>query len=132
MKSCMAERNGYRWTVKEVLSLQREFELLEWDIDAIAHKHKRTPEAIMFRLDQEGFADYNVLYKQYHEKRDKEEYRDENKDEMVETEEEGGEGETEEEISHMDVIERIDELEKRMEEMKLMMEQMMLSFQDVK
>lgn len=59
-------RNGYRWTVNEVLSLQREFELLSWDIDKIAQKHNRTPNAIMYKLDQEGFADYNVLYSNYH------------------------------------------------------------------
>ena len=27
----------------------------------IADRHKRTPNAIMLRLDQEGFADYNSL-----------------------------------------------------------------------
>jgi len=60
-------RNGYKWNVNELLSLQREFELLGWDIDTIALKHKRTPNAIMYRLDQEGFADYNVLYSNYHD-----------------------------------------------------------------
>lgn len=55
-------RNGFRWSVNEILSLQREFELLGWTIDQIAEKHKRTPNAIMYKLDQEGFADYNELY----------------------------------------------------------------------
>lgn len=59
-------RSGNRWTVNEVLSLQREFELLGWDIDKIAEKHARSPNAIMFKLDHEGFADYNVLYSNYH------------------------------------------------------------------
>jgi hypothetical protein len=59
-------RIGNKWTVNEVLSLQREFELLGWDIDQIAEKHGRTANAIMFKLDQEGFADYNVLYSNYH------------------------------------------------------------------
>jgi hypothetical protein len=58
-------RTGFKWTVNEILSLQREFELLGWDIDKIALKHKRTPNAIMCKLDQEGFADYNVLYEHY-------------------------------------------------------------------
>ena len=64
----MSNRNrvGNRWTINEILSLQREFELLGWDIDQIAKKHGRTPNAIMFKLDQEGFADYNVLYSNYH------------------------------------------------------------------
>ena len=59
-------RIGNKWTVNEVLSLQREFELLGWDIVQIAEKHGRTANAIMFKLDQEGFADYNVLYSNYH------------------------------------------------------------------
>jgi hypothetical protein len=59
-------RAGFKWTVNEILSLQREFELLGWSIDQIATKHKRSPNAIMYKLDQEGFADYNVLYSNYH------------------------------------------------------------------
>jgi len=59
-------RNRKRWTINECLQLQREFELLELSIDEIAKKHKRTPNAIMQRLDKEGFADYNVLYSEYY------------------------------------------------------------------
>jgi len=69
----MSTRNriGNKWTVNEVLSLQREFELLGWDIDQIAEKHGRTANAIMYKLDQEGFADYNVLHSIYHTLNDK-------------------------------------------------------------
>lgn len=59
-------RNGNRWTVNECLQLQREFELLGLSIDEIASRHKRTINAIMFKLDNEGFADYNVLYSNYY------------------------------------------------------------------
>jgi hypothetical protein len=59
-------RSGNRWTVNEVLALQREFELLEWNIDQIAEKHERTVNAIMYKLEQEGLADYNVLYCNYY------------------------------------------------------------------
>ena len=59
-------RTGFKWNVNELLSLQREFELLQWDIDTIAQKHQRTPNAIMYRLDQEGLADYSVLYSTYY------------------------------------------------------------------
>lgn len=59
-------RNRKTWTVNECIQLQREFELLEWSIDEIAKKHKRTPNAIMFKLDKEGFANYNTLYSEYH------------------------------------------------------------------
>jgi hypothetical protein len=60
-------RAGFKWSINEILSLQREFELLGWDINQIADKHKRSPHAIIHRLDQEGFADYNVLYSSYYD-----------------------------------------------------------------
>jgi hypothetical protein len=60
-------RRGNRWTVNECLQLQREFELLNLSIDEIADRHKRTPSAIMNKLDREGLADYNVLYSNYHD-----------------------------------------------------------------
>ena len=49
------KRNGNRWTVNELLSLQREYELLEWNVQQIAEKHQRTERAILFRLESEGF-----------------------------------------------------------------------------
>lgn len=58
----MTTRSGFRWSINEVLALQREFELLGLTIDEIAQKHNRTTNAIIFKLDQEGFADYNELY----------------------------------------------------------------------
>ena len=61
----MTSRIGNRWTVNECLQLQREYELLELSIDEIAARHSRTPNAIMFKLDQEGFADYNTLYHKF-------------------------------------------------------------------
>ena len=48
------KRNGNRWTVNELLSLQREYELLEWTVQQIAEKHQRTERAILFRLESEG------------------------------------------------------------------------------
>ena len=48
------KRNGNRWTVNELLSLQREYELLEWNIQQIAEKHQRTERAIIYRLESEG------------------------------------------------------------------------------
>ena len=59
------KRFGNRWTVNECLQLQREFELLQLSVDEISKIHQRTPSAIMFKLDQEGFADYNILYANY-------------------------------------------------------------------
>lgn len=48
-------RHGNRWTVSELLSLQREYELLEWSIQQIAEKHQRSVNSILFKLEQEGF-----------------------------------------------------------------------------
>jgi len=48
------KRNGNRWNVNELLSLEREYELLEWTVQQIAEKHQRTVRAILFRLESEG------------------------------------------------------------------------------
>jgi hypothetical protein len=63
----LPKRNGFRWSVNEILSLQREYELLNLSISEIAEKHQRTPEAIMYKLDNEGFADFNVLYSNFYD-----------------------------------------------------------------
>lgn len=49
------KRIGNKWSVNELLQLQREYELLEWSVQKIADKHQRTVNAIMFRLEDEGF-----------------------------------------------------------------------------
>jgi len=51
----MTTRSGNRWTINELLSLQREYELLEWSVQQIAERHQRTVEAILFKLEAEGF-----------------------------------------------------------------------------
>jgi len=67
----MTSRVNKKWTVNELLSLQREYELLEMDIFDIALKHKRTPNAILYKLNDEGLIDdfseargYDKFYKQ--------------------------------------------------------------------
>jgi hypothetical protein len=60
----MNTRSNKQWSVNECLQLQREYELLGMSVDEIAVKHKRSTRAIMFKLAQEGFADYNALYAQ--------------------------------------------------------------------
>lgn len=60
----MLARSGNRWTVNELLALQREYELLGWDVERIATKHGRSVNAIMYKLDQEGIASFNELYQQ--------------------------------------------------------------------
>ena len=49
------KRRGNKWSVNELLQLQREYELLEWTVQEIANKHQRSVDAIMFRLEDEGF-----------------------------------------------------------------------------
>ena len=48
-------RCGNKWTISEVLSLQREYDLLEWTVPQIAEKHRRSEKAILFKLQNEGF-----------------------------------------------------------------------------
>ena len=52
-----ARRNGFKWNVNEILSLQREYELLELTIQEIALKHDRTIEAILYKLYNENIID---------------------------------------------------------------------------
>jgi hypothetical protein len=51
------KRGGNKWTVNELLSLQREYELLEMSIQQIAAKHERSITSILFKLETEGFID---------------------------------------------------------------------------
>jgi len=53
MSNC--KRSGNKWSVNELLSLQREYELLEMDVEEISLKHERTVEAILHKLESEGF-----------------------------------------------------------------------------
>ena len=54
-------RTGKTWTINECLQLQREHELLGWTIDEIAIKHKRTPNAIMYKIVKEEFENSDLL-----------------------------------------------------------------------
>jgi hypothetical protein len=48
-------RHGNRWTINETLALQREYELLGWDVEKIANKHQRSVISINYKLESEGF-----------------------------------------------------------------------------
>ena len=52
------KRNGNRWTINEILTLQREYELLEWSVYKIAEKHQRTVMAILCKLKAECFIQH--------------------------------------------------------------------------
>jgi len=55
MSTC--KRHGKKWTHNEILSLQREYELLEWDLQTIANKHKRSVNSIIYKLYSEGITE---------------------------------------------------------------------------
>jgi hypothetical protein len=52
------KRSGNKWTVNEVLSLQREYELLELSIQEIAARHSRSVEAILYKLEAEDLIEH--------------------------------------------------------------------------
>ena len=60
-------RHNFKWNVNELLSLQREYELLEMTIQDIADRHERTVDAILYRLCQEGFIESWVDARGYQE-----------------------------------------------------------------
>ena len=49
-------RHGKRWTVNEILTLQREYELLQLSVEEIASRHERSEEAIEMKLAYEEFT----------------------------------------------------------------------------
>ena len=52
-----SRRQGNKWTINELLSLQREYELLEFTVQQIAEKHERSENAILYKLESEGLID---------------------------------------------------------------------------
>ena len=50
-------RHNNKWNVNELLTLQRDYELLEMTITEIAEKHERTVTAILYRLQSEDFIE---------------------------------------------------------------------------
>ena len=54
-------RHGNKWTVNEILQLQREYELLELSVQEIATLHGRSVKAIQYRLIDEGFVTWEQL-----------------------------------------------------------------------
>jgi hypothetical protein len=54
-------RNGLKWGIPEILRLQREYELLKYDVNTIAELHDRSVNAIKFKLVAENFATWDSL-----------------------------------------------------------------------
>lgn len=61
MNNTTENRAGKKWTINEVLALQREYELLKMTIQEIAVRHQRSVDGILFKLEREGFIEnWNV------------------------------------------------------------------------
>jgi len=52
-----SKRQGNKWTINEMLSLHREYELLGLTVQEIADKHQRSETAILYKLESEGLID---------------------------------------------------------------------------
>ena len=63
----LPQRHNFKWNVNELLSLQREYELLEMNIQDISAKHGRTIVSILYRLQQEGFIETWIDARGYQE-----------------------------------------------------------------
>lgn len=63
----LPNRHNFKWNVNELLSLQREYELLEMSIQDISTKHGRSVVAILYRLQQEGFIETWIDARGYQE-----------------------------------------------------------------
>jgi hypothetical protein len=64
MTTTIASRHGNKWTTTEILSLQREYELLELSIPEIASRHKRSVMSILCKLECEGFIENDEVNNQ--------------------------------------------------------------------
>ena len=52
-----AHRANFKWNINELISLQREYELLEMTVQEIAVRHGRGVDGIIAKLEKEGFID---------------------------------------------------------------------------
>ena len=121
------KRSGNKWNVNEVLSLQREYELLEMSIQEIAAKHSRSVEAILYKLEAEflieswynarGFqADNYISFNE--EDANDEEYQDDANDDDFSYDENDDESDDDDEI--VNLTRRVNNLEDSMNEVRNM------------
>jgi hypothetical protein len=54
-------RSGNKWTIPELIALEREYDLLQLTVQEIAKLHKRTILAIVSRLQSEGIININTM-----------------------------------------------------------------------
>jgi len=51
-KQVLPKRHRFKWSVKEILDLEREYTLLHMTYDEIADKHQRTVDSIILKIDE--------------------------------------------------------------------------------
>lgn len=54
-------RSGNKWTIPELIALEREYDLLQLTVQDIAKLHKRTVLAIVSRLESEAIININTM-----------------------------------------------------------------------
>ena len=126
-------RSGNKWTVNEILSLQREYELLEMSIQEIALKHSRSVDAILYKLDSEGFIDNwndargyinyfnkNENYVADEEQDDDEDYQEQDDDEDYEEQDDADESESDDDDEIVNLTRRVGYVENTVNEIKNM------------
>lgn len=116
-------RSGNKWTVNEILSLQREYELLEMSIQEIALKHSRSVDAILYKLDSEGFIDNWNDARGYINYFNKNEYYvadEEQDDEDYEEQDDADESESDDDDEIVNLTRRVGYVENTVNEIKNM------------
>jgi hypothetical protein len=127
-------RSGNKWSVNEILSLQREYELLEMTIQEIALQHSRSVEAILYKLESEEFIDNFISargYNNYSNKNDEkydegydleddEDYQEQDADEDYEEQDYADESESDDDDEIVILTHRVDYVENTVNEIKIM------------
>lgn len=107
-----SNRHGFRWSINECLRLQREYELLQLPLEEIAQRHGRTVNAIICKLDAEGFASYrNMHVEDYCTKLDN---LAGNEDEDEEEEEDDEDTDDDEDYDPYNIVQHLLSLQKQM------------------
>lgn len=118
------KRNGNKWSVNELLKLQREYELLELSIQDIAVKHQRTVQSILYKLEAEGFIESWNEARGIHEWRSENKYDDDIEDIGEQLTQNNTEFASNESTEIDDLSERVWSLETSVGEIRTMVKQM--------
>uniref|UniRef100_A0A6C0IEU8 Uncharacterized protein n=1 Tax=viral metagenome TaxID=1070528 RepID=A0A6C0IEU8_9ZZZZ len=122
------KRTGNKWSVNELLQLEREYELLELNIQDIAVKHQRTVQAILYKLEAEGFIESWNEARGLNEWRSEKKYEEDDEDDEDDEEQQLTENNNDDVsggLSEIDnLTERVWSLETSVGEIRTMVKQM--------